>query len=162
MSNVVRKTIDSTITSQPDEFALVLPAIRTCETFFYEDLVRATLLPPELSIQAGDQTAGSFYRISLHYPEDFAMEWEDVFQAISTYWKASAICFHHLAEVAVEAEMATVPPPLVRIKRRMAGAIEEAHRYRSRHGSPTDNLSRLLRARLTVEEWQDILNEPYG
>ena len=165
MSNILRKTIDSTISVQADDVALALRAGRVCRTF-YEDLVQATHPGLEHAIQVGDHTIGYFYAPPLDYPERFTLEEEPAFDfmlmCINRFVKANEICFRHLAEVGAEAEIAVMPSHLVRIERRMARAIEEARRYRSVHGSPTDNLSKLLKAKLTVEEWQEILNEPYG
>ena len=165
MSNILRKTIDSTISVQTDDVALALRARRVCDSL-YKDLVQATHPGLESWLQAGDHTISYFYAPPLDYPERFALEEELAFDfmsmCINRLVKASEICFRHLAEVGAEAEITVMPFHLIQIERRMGRAIEEARRYRSMYGSPTENLSKLFKAKLTVEEWQEILNEPYG
>lgn len=112
MSNIVRKTTESTIHHQPDEAAVALLAGRRCNTL-YDDLVQ---IAGRLSVQVGDHTSGYFYATPLDYPEDFAVEGEGAFDFMpiwtNRFCEASAICFYHLAEVGAEEELAAWRPIL--------------------------------------------------
>lgn len=112
--------------------------------------------------EAGNQTTG----LPVGDPIHFALQGEAGANLLSVcflrFEEVSRVCWGRLAEVQAETKAAVLAPHLARIKGRMPELIQKARRYRNAHGSPADNLSKLLGGGLTAEEWQDILDEPYG
>ena len=158
----MRKAMESTISIEAD--IVTPPLLLDRRNQILEDDLPLAMqcLLRTCSVEAGNQTSGS----PLGYPIDYAeVVWEAanlLSECIGGIVSMNELYFCRVAEPKTETEVAALPPHLARIKRGMAELRRKARLHRNVHGSPAENLSRLLSAEMTVEEWQDLLDEPYG
>jgi hypothetical protein len=168
----MKKTVESTIDTRTEEVAASFLDSRMPRIFgYYQDLVADySDFMKRCLIQERKYSAHyrNFFVPFYSWTEDIAWKVEGelplhfVEGCIRNLMEASNIYIAIAVPAEPSLKITGEVSPLERIRQGVALAILEAQRYRSQHGSPAENLSRLLKAKMPVEDWQEILDEPYG